>query len=358
MTAARMTTYERISRMFAHRDADRIPIIDYPWDATIERWRREGLPADADYVDFLGLDHIQVISVDSSPRYPVQTLEQTEEYRVHTTAWGATLKDWKHTGGVPQFLDFRIRDPGTWREAKDRMTPTRDRIDWAALDRNYKIWRHRGDWIQGLLWFGFDVTHSWTLGTERVLYALIEQPEWLTDVFNTMLDVNIALLETVWDAGYTFDSIMWYDDMGYKHNQFFSVRTYRNLLKPVHKRAVDWAHAKGIKAHLHSCGDIRPFVPELVEIGVDALNPLEVKAGMDPIDLKRRYGDRLVLHGGINAVLYDDIDALETEMRRVIPTVKLNGGYIFSSDHSVPSSVSLPSFRRLVQLARELGSYE
>lgn len=358
MTRAKMTTHERMSRMFAHRDADRIPVIDSPWDATIERWQKEGMPHGTNYADYLDLDRIQVISADSSPRYPVETLEQTDEYCVHTTAWGATLKDWKHAGGVPQFLDFRIQNADIWQEAKARMSPSRDRIDWDFLAHNYPIWRKRGDWVQGLLWFGFDVTHSWTLGTERVLYAMVEQPEWLSDVFNTMLDVNIALLELVWDAGYPFDSIMWYDDMGYKHNQFFSLKTYRELLKPVHKRAVDWAHAKGIKAHLHSCGDIRPFVPELVEIGVDALNPLEVKAGMDPVLLKERFGDKLVLHGGINAVLYDDLAALEIEMRRVIPLLKQNGGYIFSSDHSVPSSVSLDNFKYLIRLAKELGSYE
>jgi uroporphyrinogen decarboxylase len=355
-----MTTHERMARMFAHhadQAADRIPVMDSPWEATIERWQHEGMPRDVDYSDYFDLDHVSVIGVDSSPRFPVETLEQTDEYRVHTTAWGATLKDWKHAGGVPQFLDFRIKDPDAWREAKARMTPARDRIDWAALERNYRRWRQRGDWIQGLLWFGFDVAHSWTLGTERVLLALVEDPEWLMDVFNTMLDVNIALLEMVWDAGYTFDSIMWYDDMGYKHNQFFSLRTYRNLLKPVHRRAVEWAHAKGIQAHLHSCGDIRPFIPELVDIGVDALNPLEVKAGMDPVQIKQQYGRQLVLHGGINAVLYDDLPALEQEMRRVLPLLKENGGYIFSSDHSVPSSVSLEDFRRIIALAKELGKY-
>lgn len=358
MNIKTLTSYDRFTRMFAHQEADRIPVLDSPWEATIERWHTEGMPSEIDFTDYLDLDRIQVISVDSSPRYPVQTIEQTSEYRVHTTSWGATLKDWKHAGGVPQFLDFVIKDPDVWAQAKARMTPSRDRIDWKQLERNYRQWRQHGDWIQGLLWFGFDVTHSWTLGTERVLYALVEQPEWLVDVFNTMLDVNIALLEMVWDAGYTFDSIMWYDDMGYKHNQFFSLRTYRNLLKPVHKRAVDWAHSKGIKAHLHSCGDIRPFVPELVEIGVDALNPLEVKAGMDPVLLKQQYGDKLVFHGGINAVLYTDMEALEEEMRRVIPVMKQNGGYIFSSDHSVPSSVSLNDFKHIVQLAKELGAYE
>lgn len=357
MTKSHLTTHERFQRMFAHQEADRIPVIDSPWSATVERWHSEGMPNDVDFIDFFELDHVSSISVDSSPRYPVQTLEQTPEYRVHTTSWGATLKDWKHAGGVPQFLDFTIRDPDSWRGAKARMIPRKDRIDWTYLNTNYPVWRKRGDWIFGNLWFGFDVAHSWTVGTERVLLAIIEQPEWLMDVFSTMLDVNLALLDMVWDAGFTFDAITWCDDMGYKHNQFFSVRTYRNLLKPIHQRAVDWAHRKGIKAHLHSCGDIRPLVPELIDIGVDALNPLEVKAGMDPIDLKQRYGKQLVLHGGINAVLYDDIDALEEEMRRVIPIVKADGGYIFSSDHSVPSSVSLDQFKRIIHLAKELGTY-
>lgn len=346
-----------MQRMYAHQEADRIPITDSPWAATIERWQKGGLPANQNYVDYFGLDHIAYIGVDSSPRYPVQIIEETPEYRVHTTSWGATLKDWKHAGGVPQFLDFTIKDPTSWQDAKERMQPSRDRIDWDYLARNYPIWRQRGDWIQAGLWFGFDVTHSWTIGTERVLLALIEQPDWLMDVFHTMLEVNLALLDLVWEAGYTFDSVTWCDDMGYKHNQFFSVRTYRQLLKPYHRRAVDWAHQKGIKAHLHSCGDIRPLVPELVEIGIDALNPLEVKAGMDPVLLKQQYGQQLVLHGGINAVLYDDLDALEQEMRRIIPLVKQNGGYIFSSDHSVPSSVSAEQFRYVIELAKQLGSY-
>jgi uroporphyrinogen decarboxylase len=132
---------------------------------------------------------------------------------------------------------------------------------------------------------------------------------------------------------------------------------YRELIKPFHKRAIDWAHAKGIKAHLHSCGDVNPFVPELVALGLDALNPLEVKAGMDPVALKQTYGQDLVLHGGINAVLWDHPDEIKAEMERVVPVMKQDGGYIFSSDHSVPSSVSLEDFRHIVDLAKELGSY-
>ncbi|HSV86292.1 MAG TPA: hypothetical protein VLH85_06935 [Levilinea sp.] len=238
-----LTTHERFTRTFAHQEPDRIPVIDDPWDATIERWQREGMPAGVSYVDYFGLDHVSRISVDNSPRYPVRVLEETAEYIIQTSAFGVTTRQWKHAASTPEFLDFTIVDPDTWRKAKQRITPCDDRIDWAALQRDYKSWRQRGDWIQALLWFGFDVTHSWTAGTERVLIALVEQPEWLMDIFGHMLEVNLALLERIWQAGYTFDSVFWYDDMGYKHNQFFSLRMYRNVLKPFHQRAIDWAHA-------------------------------------------------------------------------------------------------------------------
>jgi len=78
---------------------------------------------------------------------------------------------------------------------------------------------------------------------------------------------------------------------------------------------------------------------------------------MDPYLIKKEYGDKLVLHGGLNAVLWDDIGAVEAEMRRLIPALKANGGYIFSSDHSIPNSVSFESMKRIAALAKELGTY-
>lgn len=354
---AKLTTRERFQRMFEHREADRIPVQDSPWSSTLARWRQEGLPEGVHWVDYFDLDHIAHIGADNSPRYPVEVLEETTDYKIYTSKWGATLKDWKHTTSTPEFLDFTITDPDKWRDAKKRMSPTSDRINWDQLQKHYKKWRERGDWIEANLWFGFDVTHSWAVGTERVLVAMIEDPDWCVDMFNHFLDVSMALLDQVWDAGYHFDCAMFYDDMGYKGKQFFSLKTYRELLKPAHKRAVEWAHAKGIPVRLHSCGNINPFIPELIEIGINALNPLEVKAGMDPIHLKETYGAQLVLHGGINAVLWDDREAIEAELRKVIPVVKESGGYVFASDHSIPSSVSLHDFRHIIELVKELGAY-
>jgi uroporphyrinogen decarboxylase len=147
------------------------------------------------------------------------------------------------------------------------------------------------------------------------------------------------------------------EDMGYSYSQFFSVQTYRDIIKPVHQKAVDWAHGKGAKVRLHSCGNINPLLPEIVDVGFDALHPMEVKAGMKPDEIKQKYGDALVLHGGFNAMLWKDREAIEAEMRRLLPILKQGGGYIFASDHSIPNDVSFANIQAIMKLARELGSY-
>jgi uroporphyrinogen decarboxylase len=70
--------------MYAHREADRVPIVDQPWPTTVDRWRREGLPTNMDYAGFLGMDRVHGIRPDNSPQFPVQVLEETDEYRIYT----------------------------------------------------------------------------------------------------------------------------------------------------------------------------------------------------------------------------------------------------------------------------------
>ena len=352
-----MTTKERFLRMFEHKEADRVPIIDSPWAGTIRRWQAEGMPKNVEWEDYFGVDKTAHIGVNISPCYEEKVLEETDDYCIYTSNWGVTMKSFKHADSTPEFLDYKVNTPEAWAEAKAHMLADADRIPWKMLKENYPRWQAEGRWMNAGFWFGFDVTHSWMAGTETILIAMYEDPEWCRDMFDTYLDCCIAQFEKIWDAGYRFDCITWPDDMGYKNTTFFSNEMYREILKPVHKRAIEWAHSKGIYAHLHSCGDIMTRIDDLVDIGVDALNPLEVKAGMDPLKLKREHGHELVLHGGVNAVLWDNRDAIIAEIDRVLPVLKENGGYIFSSDHSIPNSVSLENFRAIIDEVKRLGTY-
>jgi len=352
-----LTSHERFTRMYQHKPADRVPINDGPWKSTLQRWVKEGMPADADWQDYCGVDRQVYLWGDVSPQYPKKTLEETDDYILRITEWGTTIKEWKHHGGVPEFINYTITDRDAWEKAKKRMTPNNTRINWDYLKNNYANWRNRGAWLEAYWWFGFDVTHSWATGFERVIMAFVEDPDWLSDMFNTYLDLNIAIFEEQWQRGYTFDVLNWPDDLGFKAHPFISVQQYRDLLKPVMKRAVDWAHAHGIYARLHSCGQVMPLVPEFVDIGIDCLNPLEIKAGMDPIALKKQFGDKLVFHGGLNAAVMHEFDKYAEEMKKYVPILKQNGGYILSSDHSVPDAVSLETYKKIVALAKEIGKY-
>ena len=352
-----MTSKERFSRMFQHKEADRVPIFDSPWAGTIARWEREGMPQGMDWRDYFDTDKVSTISVDITPRYEEKVLEETDDYRIVTSEWGVTMKQFKEQDSTPEFLDFTVTTPEAWEKAKARMTVSKDRIDWKRLEQDYAKWQQEGHWIEGMFWFGFDVTHSWTVGTETMLIAMIEEPEWVEDMFDTYLDRSIQHFNMIWDAGYRFDSIFWYDDMGYKNTPFFSNEMYRSLLQKYHQKAVAWTHDHGIYARLHSCGDIMPLLPDIMDTGIDALNPIEIKAGMDVFKIKQDYGDRLVLHGGINAVLWDDKEAIVEAIRQAVPVLKENGGYIFASDHSIPNSVSLENMRSIINTVKEVGKY-
>ena len=324
----------------------------------MRRWHAEGMPENTDWRDYFGIDKVASIGIDITPRYPVQRLSEDEHSYVETSSWGVTMRHFKLEDSTPEFLDFKVTTPEAWEECKARMLKDSDnRIDWDYLKKNYPIWQTQGQWIQANFWFGFDVTHSWMMGTENHLIAMYEEPEMVVDMYNTYLDCSIKQFNKIWDAGYHFDQIWWWDDMGYKGSTFFSNELYRELLKPVHKRAIDWAHDHGIYAELHSCGDIMTRIDDLMDIGLDGLNPLEIKAGMKPLELKEKYGDKLTLHGGSNAVLWDDKEAVIEEIRRLVPKLKENGGYIFSSDHSIPNSVSLENFRAIINEVKQMGKY-
>lgn len=351
-----LTSRERILRTYKRQDVDRIAMVDSAWAGTVKRWKEEGMPDNVDWQDYFGYDKVVKINCNNSPNYEGKTIEENDRYKIVTTAWGQTIKIFKELDSTPQVLDCYYCTSDRWEEAKERMYKDIDsRIPWERLKKEYPVWKSEGRFLQLVAWFGFDVTHSHMVGTEEVLVGMLEEPEWITDMFDTYLDVSLKLNQKILDAGYEFDGLFWYDDMGYKGTSFFSPNTYSELLKPYHKKAVDWAHERGLVTELHSCGFIEPLLDDIVDTGVEMLNPLEIKAGMNPTRLKEKYGGKLAFHGGINAQLWDNIDAVVAEMERIIPIMKEGGGYVFASDHSIPNSVSFENMKIITELAKKLG---
>ncbi len=353
-----LTERERMLRTYRRQEIDRIMMVDSAWNGTVRRWHAEGMPQGIDWRDYFGFDKPVMIGFDNSPRFEAKVLEKTERYRIETTNWGVTRKVFNELDSTPDNLHYYYDDSQKWEEAKRRMLTFDDsRIPWETLEKNYARWKAEGRFMQLVLWFGFDVAHSWMIGTENLLVGMYEEPEWVMDVFDTYLTSTLDLAQRVLDAGYEFDGVFWYDDMGYKGASFFSPSLYRELLKPYHKKAADWAHERGMVVEMHSCGFIEPHIADIVDAGIEMLNPLEIKAGMDPFKLKSLYGNKLAFHGGINAQIWDKPELVMAEMERIIPAMKEGGGYVFASDHSIPSSVSFETMKQISALAHKLGKY-
>jgi uroporphyrinogen-III decarboxylase len=124
------------------------------------------------------------------------------------------------------------------------------------------------------------------------------------------------------------------------------------------KAIVDHCHGQDLPVIYHGCGNVNRIFEDFIETGIDAYNPLEAKAGMDVVDLRRKFGHRIGFCGNMDVMAWARGD--KEELRRVVLT-KLNaakgGGYIFQSDHSVPSNVSAESYEYVVNLVREFGRY-
>lgn len=358
-----MTTFERMTAMFNHENPDYVPIYDNYWESTLARWHREGMPADVSVTDYFGLDKVINVGkegniLDMSPQFEKKIIEEGDNYIIEQNEWGQTKKNFKPVSSTFQHLDQIVKDRESWKKAKERMVPDRSRINWKFLEENYAKWRAEGAWLMASIWCSYDTVSTQMCNTETILFAMADDPEWTTDMFNTCCDLTLALLDMMWDAGYTFDEVNWPDDMSYKNGMLFSKRMWREQILPYQTRIVKWAREHDVRVTLHCCGNINSLVDELVnELGIDLLDPLEVKAGMDPIALKAKYGNKLAFSGGFDARNWSSPELVEADVRRILPIMMQNGGYIFKSDHSVPDSVSLEDYTRLVKLVREVGKY-
>jgi uroporphyrinogen-III decarboxylase len=138
----------------------------------------------------------------------------------------------------------------------------------------------------------------------------------------------------------------------------FSPDYWRTYFKPWVKAIADYAHSKGLMVIYHGCGNMNRILEDFIEIGIDAMNPLEAKADQDAVELRRRYGHRLGICGNSNVQIWETgkTEPIREEVLRKLNAAK-GGGYIFQSDHSVTSNISGHTYDFIVNLVRESGQY-
>jgi uroporphyrinogen decarboxylase len=178
----------------------------------------------------------------------------------------------------------------------------------------------------------------------------------MCDVYTS---VTINLLEMAFEREGVPDGLWVWDDLGFKHRPFMSPAMYRELIFPAHRRLFDFAHSRGLPVVLHSDGLVEPLIPNLIEAGIDCLQPLEVKAGMDLLKLKKTFGQRLAFIGGMDVreLVSNDLGRVRRKLESKLPQAMAGGGYVLQVDHSVPGQVNYDTYRYFVEEGLRIGTY-
>lgn len=348
---------ERIWRALHHLEADRVGIMDAVWDSTLQRWYGEGLCDGTPPSKVFGYDMAE-IRPDLTLRCRPELIEECPEYTIMRDSNGAVVKNWRHSTSTPGWLDHSIKTRQDWERLKWRLQWQRDRVDWGATREVYAQARAQGQFVfysGAICWDGAVKAVS----AETLLLAMADDPAWIRDMFTTYTDLYLAGAEELLGAGLELDGAWVYDDMGYRNATFFSPRMYTELIYPHDRRVCSFFRSRKLPIILHSCGQVAGLIPNLIEAGYTCLQPLEVKAGMDLIALKKQYADVLCFMGGIDvrAMAAQDPGIIEQEIATKVPIAMAGGGYVYHSDHSVPDSVSLDRYRRVLELVRHYGCY-
>ena len=354
---------QRIRAALDHREGDRIPMIEtFFWPATLERWRREGMPADATPTSYFGLDRLENFFgvFDCTPQLAPRTLEQDTQYRVFVNRYGAVVKAPRDGSQEPAMIEPAIRDRGDWQRICDRLGPDSARIAGDEVFERARQCRAAGGFVTietvEPFWF---VLHN-TMGYEGGLLAMVEDPQLVEDMIATYTEFSIRMLGQCFERGFVADALWFFSDLCYRSGPMFSPQLFGDLGLPHLRRFTEFCREHDLYFWWHCDGNVAKLLPLLIELGVDAVHPLEARAQNDVRRYKRQFGDSTCLIGNINAdvVAAGDRSAIEDEVGSKVTVAKRGGGYIYHIDHSVPPTVSLDSYTYLLEMVRKYGGYE
>jgi len=365
---------DRLNRALRHAEPDRVPISDFFWGGFTERWRRElNLPADATPYYHYDLDWVVTVpNMDPWVR-PFETLSETPREVVVKTGFGAILhkhfeypmpemRAWE-TNTFEKLEAARFDDPADPRRffqgGDNQIAGVGD-----GFQRNTPPWietvksLHPDFPVYGSI---IEVSECLTrlVGQQNALLWMGEEPDRMGAVINRLGAFYLAMAKAEIAAGQgLLDGFVIWGDVAYKKGMFFSPRYWREYFKPWVAQIAAHAHAQGLPVIYHGCGNVKSIFEDYIELGIDAYNPLEVKAGMDVVDLRRQYGHRIGFCGNSDMQVWEsgDRDAIRREVLRKLNAAK-GGSYIFQSDHSVSSAVTGQTYDYIVKLVRSYGNY-
>jgi uroporphyrinogen decarboxylase len=384
-----MTSRERYLAYLHHEPGVRTPFWEFGyWTGAVERWYLEGLsrssyspplsvppgvgvfgealpyphnPGNVRYRDLdihrrLGFDDGSVripLVWRSCPAFSETVLEEDETSKIMINTDGVKVRVRKDSDSVPQFLSWPVHDRATWEQIKaqrfgsDIHTRFPDR--WHSVARAF----HQRDYPLGVVMDGFFSTPRELMGVEHQLTMYYDDPGLMHDINTHLCDLWISILEDLL-ATVDLDFCYVWEDMSFKNGPMMSPRMFSEFVVPYYKRLTGFLRGKGIDIIMvDTDGMCLLLIPGFIEGGVAGLYPFEVQAGMDVVEVRKKFPQLLVFGGLDKTKVAAGREAIDTELEAKLPFMLTHGRYIPFCDHLVPPDVSWENFVYYRERVRE-----
>jgi len=365
-----MNHRERIKAALNFKRPDYLPCHESPWEQTVKSWRAQGIPEEVSLEDYFDFD-LAFMYLDTSPQFEQSIVKREGGMITYQDRFGYTLKKAEGISSTIHFLNHKTVDKEAWSDIKPRFRLSMDaeepaRIDdamyfghfdpyptWEEAQAKYRRLYATDRYLLFMCYGPWEATWRHR-GMENLLLDTALDPAWVQEMADTYQDLVIAVLHQCLDRNMKPDGLFVADDLGMKTGLLISPQSWCDIFKPAMARLGDFLKELQIDFWLHSDGAISPLIDLWLECGIQVLNPLETKAGMDAQELRKKYCKNLAFFGNIDAAKMAGPKALiEEELRQKIPLAR-EGGYIMHSDHSCPPDVTLSRYRWILKQARKI----
>ena len=372
-----MKPRERFHKAMNHEEPDRVPL-DY-WtteDAYINLRDHLGIKApethrwgmfstwntSEELLRRLNIDfrHVHMNAAAGFEPQPLPDGSLQDEYGYGSKVVGeyteATYYPWADFTEVEQVEEFDWPDP----DDPSRMDGVRKLAKHLHEETDYAIIGYGGG-----PWGLIEMAAHFMRGFEKFLVDLIRRPDLAEAMMEKSMKLAIEMNRVFLDeVGDYLDIVQFGDDLGHQFGLIMSPKTYRTLVKHRHKKVFDDIHRRAphVKLLYHNCGAVEPLIQDLIDVGVDILNPIQPLAkGMDSANLKKKYGDKLTFHGGIDIQhvmsAKGTIEEVRTEVDTRIDALAHGGGYILAAAHNLQAEATPEKILELYDYAVKKGTY-
>lgn len=326
-----------------------------------EEWRAQGASEDETQLTAFGFDFLRRHEIEVQSGYwPPQdevVLEDTAEDLIFRDAMGRTMRLCKAMATIALPLDFPIESEADWTRIKSRYQfhPGRFAEGWA--DRAVAA-REDGALITTRIVGGYSQIRE-LMGDDKACIAFLLQPDLIRDMLETFRELNHQVLSRIVDK-VAVDQLSVGEDFAGKSGPLIGPVIVDEFVGPYYHAA--WSEVVPAGAEifqLDSDGNIRPIIDALMRGGVNSIMPIEPVAGMDTVDLRREYGHRLRLVGGIDKhVVRQSRGAIDAELKHKLQPLMRDGGVIFGLDHRIPNGTPIDLYRYYVKRSRQILGLE